>query len=259
MRAVINKMVTEEDLLRTVATAFERGWRSVKLYFMCGLPTETDEDMLAVAALAAKVIETGRRVSGTRDIKCTVSIGGFVPKAHTTFQWAGQAAADTIDHRLQVLKEAVIADRRYGRAINLRYSRGKSGVIEGLLSRGDRRLSAVIEAVWRAGGVFDGWIEHFSYGRWEQAAGEILPSLGLDVDWYTTRERTRSEVLPWQHLDAGLDADWLWQDWQDAISGANIEDCRWAGCNDCGVCDEFGTEIQIGPTGRVLLPLATRP
>jgi radical SAM family uncharacterized protein len=256
MRKVINKMVTEDDLLSTVATAFGQGWRQVKLYFMCGLPTETDEDMLAVAALAAKVIETGRRVAGTRDVRCTVSIGGFVPKPHTSFQWAAQASAETVDHRLRVLKEAVIADRRFGRAVNLRYGRGKSGVVEGLLSRGDRRLAPLVERVWRDGGVFDGWIEHFDYERWERLAAEVLEPQGLSVDWYTTRERPGTEVLPWSHLDVGLDADWLWQDWQDALGGAEVEDCRWAGCNDCGVCDAFGTEIQIGPTGRTLLPLA---
>ncbi|MDR1834139.1 MAG: TIGR03960 family B12-binding radical SAM protein [Propionibacteriaceae bacterium] len=245
LRAVINKMVTEDDLLRTVTTAFESGWRSVKLYFMCGLPTETDADMVAIAELAGKVIEVGRQVSGRRDVGCTISIGGFVPKPHTSFQWASQASAETVDHRLQVLKEAVMADRRHGRAINLRWASGKPGVVEGLLSRGDRRLAPVIERVWRGGGVFDGWREHFSYERWESACAAELEPLGLDIGWYTTRERQREEVLPWSHLEAGLDPDWLWQDWQDALVAAEVEDCRWAGCNDCGVCPLFGLDIQL--------------
>ncbi|MDR1852339.1 MAG: radical SAM protein [Propionibacteriaceae bacterium] len=257
MRAVINKMVTEDDLIRTCETAFGNGWRSVKLYFMCGLPTETDDDLLAIAALAARVIETGRRVTGTRDIHCTISIGGFVPKPHTPFQWVGQASAETIDHRLTVLKQAVIADRRYGKAINLRFAPGKPGIIEGLLARGDRRVGAVIEEVWRRGGKFDGWHEHFSYDRWAEAVKDVLGEGALE--WYTLRERKRSEVLPWDHLDAGLDRDWLWQDYQDAIAGAEVYDCRWDGCNDCGVCDTFGTDIQIGPTGRKLLPLTVAP
>ena len=255
LRKVINKMVSEDDLINTVAAAFGQGWRQVKLYFMCGLPTETDEDVLAIADLAARVIETGRRVAGTRDIRCTVSIGGFVPKPHTPFQWAAQASAETIDRRLMLLRDRIRADRRYGRAIGMRYHDGKPGMVEGLLSRGDRRVGAVIEQVWRDGGRFDGWSEHFSFERWVQAAEVGLAGTGVDLAWYTTRERGAGEVLPWDHLDAGLDRDWLWQDYQDSLSGAEVEDCRWSGCYDCGVCPELGTEIQIGPTGRSLLPI----
>ena len=255
LRRVINKMVTEEDLINTVAAAFAQGWRQVKLYFMCGLPTETDEDVLAIADMAARVIETGRKAAGTRDVRCTISIGGFVPKPHTPFQWAAQADSETIDRRLRLLKDKLRNDRRYGKAIGMRYHDGKPGVIEGLLSRGDRRVGAVIEEVWRTGGKFDGWSEHFSYYRWAAATVTALAPHGIDLDWYTTRERGQSEVLPWDHLDAGLDRDWLWQDYQDAVGGAEVEDCRWSGCYDCGVCPQFGTEIQIGPTGRSLLPL----
>ncbi len=255
LRKVINKMVSEDDLINTVAAAFSQGWRQVKLYFMCGLPTETDEDVLAIADMAARVIETGRRAAGTRDVRCTISIGGFVPKAHTPFQWVGQADVETIDRRLRMLKDKVREDRRYGRAISVRYHDGKPGQIEGLLSRGDRRVGKVIEAVWRDGGILDGWSEHFSYERWAAAAESELAPLGLDLAWYTTRERAHREVLPWDHLDAGLDREWLWQDYADAIGEASVEDCRWAGCYNCGVCPSQGTEIQIGPTGRSLLPL----
>ena len=228
---------------------------------MCGLPTETDEDVLAIADMAAHVIEAGRRAAGTRDVRCTISIGGFVPKPHTPFQWVAQADPETIDRRLRLLREKVRADRRYGRAIGVRYHDGKPGLIEGLLSRGDRRVGAVIEEVWRNGGKLDGWSEHFSFERWTEAAERALAPYGVDLAWYTTRERPQGEVLPWDHLDAGLDRDWLWQDYQDAIYGAEVEDCRWSGCYDCGVCPQFGTEIQIGPTGRSLLPLTvvTRP
>jgi radical SAM family uncharacterized protein len=255
IRRVINKTVSKEDLVRTVTTAYANGWRQVKLYFMCGLPTETDADVLEIADLAVEVIRAGREASGSKDIRCTVSIGGFVPKPHTPFQWAGQASAETIDSRLTLLRQAINADRRIGRSIGLRYHDGKPGVIEGLLSRGDRRVGKVIERVWRDGGHFDGWSEHFSYPRWTTAAAEELGSFGLDLDWYTTRERTEHEVLPWDHLDSGLDKEWLWEDWQDAISEDEVGDCRWTGCYDCGVCPTMGTEIQIGPTGRSLLPL----
>ncbi|MGN9788292.1 TIGR03960 family B12-binding radical SAM protein [Nonomuraea sp. ZG12] len=251
LRKVINKMVTEEDLIRTVTAAYSQGWRQVKLYFMCGLPTETDEDVLGIADLAKKVIKAGREASGSRDIRCTVSIGGFVPKPHTPFQWAGQTDHETVDRRLKALRDSFRGDREYSRAIGFRYHDGKPSIIEGMLSRGDRRIGAVIRNVWEDGGRFDGWSEHFSYERWMAAAAKA----GIDVDWYTVREREENEVLPWDHLDAGLDREWLWQDWQEAVNGGEVEDCRWTPCYDCGVCPTMGTEIQIGPTGRKLLPL----
>ncbi|MGW6195375.1 TIGR03960 family B12-binding radical SAM protein [Kribbella sp. NPDC055110] len=259
MRKVINKMVTEEDLIRTVAAAYSHGWRQVKLYFMVGLPTETDEDVLAIAALAKRVIETGREVSGRRDIRCTVSIGGFVPKPHTPFQWAAQLGAEETDARLAKLGAAIRSEKGYAKAIGFRYHDGKPGIIEGLLSRGDRRVGRVIEAVWRDGGRFDGWSEHFSYERWIECTDKALADEPVDLSWYTTREREYAEVLPWDHLDSGLDRDWLWEDWQDSLEedGAiEVEDCRWTPCFDCGVCPQMGTEIQIGPTGKKLLPLS---
>jgi len=259
MRKVINKMVTEEDLIRTVSAAYGHGWRQVKLYFMCGLPTETDEDVLAIADLAKKVIQTGREVSGRRDIRCTVSIGGFIPKPHTPFQWAAQLDHETTDARLAKLRDAVRKEKGYAKAIGFRYHDGKPGIVEGLLSRGDRRVGRIIEKVWRDGGRFDGWSEHFSFDRWVLASERALADEPVDLDWYTTREREYAEVLPWDHLDSGLDRDWLWEDWQDALEpdGAiEVEDCRWTPCFDCGVCPQMGTEIQIGPTGKKLLPLS---
>jgi radical SAM family uncharacterized protein len=259
MRKVINKMVTEEDLIRTVAAAYSHGWRQVKLYFMCGLPTETDEDVLAIADLAKRVIATGREVSGRNDIRCTVSIGGFVPKPHTPFQWASQLGVEETDARLAKLGAAIRSDRKYAKAIGFRYHDGKPGIIEGLLSRGDRRVGRIIEAVWRDGGRFDGWSEHFSYERWVESAEKALADEPVDLSWYTTREREYAEVLPWDHLDSGLDRDWLWEDWQDSLEedGAiEVEDCRWTPCFDCGVCPQMGTEIQVGPTGKKLLPLS---
>jgi radical SAM superfamily enzyme YgiQ (UPF0313 family) len=259
LRKVINKMVSEDDLIATVAAAYSNGWRQVKLYFMCGLPTETDEDVLQIADLAKRVIATGREVSGRGDIRCTVSIGGFVPKPHTPFQWAPQLDAETTDARLAKLRDAVRSDKKYARAIGFRYHDGKPGIVEGLLSRGDRRIGRVIEQVWRDGGRLDGWSEHFDFDRWMSAADRALADEPVDVAWYTTRERDYAEVLPWDHLDSGLDRDWLWEDWQDALEpdGAiEVDDCRWTGCFDCGVCPQMDTDIQIGPTGKQLLPLS---
>ncbi|MBG6091422.1 TIGR03960 family B12-binding radical SAM protein [Actinomadura viridis] len=256
MRKVINKMVTEDDLIRTVTTAYENGWRQVKLYFMCGLPTEEDEDVLAIADMAKRVIQAGRDATGRRDIRCTVSIGGFVPKPHTPFQWAAQCDHETVDRRLRALRDALRRDKEYGRSIGLRYHDGQPSIVEGLLSRGDRRVGRIIRAVWEDGGRFDGWSEHFSYERWTACADKALAGEPVDLDWYTVRERDEVEVLPWDHLDAGLDREWLWQDWQDAVDETEVEDCRWTPCYDCGVCPTMGTEIQIGPTGRKLLPLS---
>ncbi|MFS8103590.1 TIGR03960 family B12-binding radical SAM protein [Lentzea alba] len=256
MRRVINKMVSEEDLIRTVSAAFSNGWRQVKLYFMCGLPTEEDEDVLQIAEMAKNVIRAGRQASGRNDVRCTISIGGFVPKPHTPFQWAPQCDPDIVDDRLRKLREAVNADRSLGRNIGMRYHDGKPSLIEGLLSRGDRRIGKVIEAVWRDGGRFDGWSEHFSYDRWTAKAAEQLEPLGVDLAWFTTREREELEVLPWDHLDSGLDKEWLWADWQDALDEREQDDCRWTPCFDCGVCPAMGTDIEVGPTGRKLLPIS---
>ncbi|GLZ39673.1 TIGR03960 family B12-binding radical SAM protein [Actinokineospora sp. NBRC 105648] len=258
LRRVINKMVSEEDLIRTVSAAYANGWRQVKLYFMCGLPTETDEDVLQIAEMAKNVIRAGRVASGRKDIRCTISIGGFVPKPHTPFQWAAQCDADVVDSRLRKLREAVNSDRdrSLGRNIGMRYHDGKPSIIEGLLSRGDRRVGRVIERVWRDGGRFDGWSEHFSYQRWTSSAAAELVPLNVSLGWYTTREREEAEILPWDHLDSGLDKEWLWDDWQDALDSREQDDCRWTPCFDCGVCPAMGTDIEIGPTGRKLLPIS---
>jgi len=255
IRRVINKMVSEEDLIRTVSEAFAQGWRQVKLYFMCGLPTEEDDDVVQIAAMAHNVIRAGRAASGSNDVRCTISIGGFVPKPHTPFQWAAQAHPDVVDARLRKLREAVNADRKLGRNVGMRYHDGQPSLIEGLLARGDRRVGRVIERVWREGGRFDGWTEHFSYQRWVDACTAELEPLGISLDWYTTRERDRDEVLPWDHLDSGLERDWLWDDWQDALAAREQDDCRWTPCFDCGVCPSTGTDIEVGPSGTTLLPL----
>ena len=224
---------------------------------MCGLPTETDEDVAAIARVARRVIEAGRAASGRRDIRCTVSIGGFVPKPHTPFQWAAQCDHETVDARLRKLRAAINADRSLGRNIGMRYHDGEPSLVEGLLSRGDRRVGAVIRKVWEDGARFDGWSETFSFERWARCAARALDGEGVDLAWYTTRARPYDEVLPWDHLDAGLDRDWLWQDWLAAIDpeADEVEDCRWTPCFECGVCPSMDTAIETGPTGQRLLPL----
>ena len=184
--------------------------------------------------------------------------GAAIEAVHRVDQ-AAQLGAHETDARLAKLREAIRSDRRFASAIGFRYHDGKPGIIEGLLSRGDRRVGAVIERVWRDGGRFDGWREHFSYDNWLAACEAELPAYGVDLAWYTTRERGQSEVLPWDHIDSGLDKDWLWADWQDALDDVEQDDCRWTPCFDCGVCPQLGTHIQIGPTGKQLLPLTVIP
>ena len=248
-------MVSEEDLIRTVTTAYAAGWRQVKLYFMCGLPTETDEDVLQIAEMAKNVIRAGTR--GHRQPRH--------PLHRLDRRLRAQAAhAVPVGRRSSTTRPPTpgwpscatpsASDRQFAKAIGFRYHDGKPGTIEGLLSRGDRRIGAVIRRVWEEGARFDGWSEHFSFDRWMAAADHALAGTGVDVAWYTTRERGQSEVLPWDHLDSGLDKEWLWQDWQDALSEVEVDDCRWTPCFDCGVCPQMGTDIQVGPTGATLLP-----
>ena len=227
------------------------GWRQVKLYFMCGLPTETDEDVLQIADLAKKVIRAGREATGQprhplhrldRRLRAQAAHAVPVGRASSITRPPTRGSAK--------LRDAIRADRNFAKAIGFRYHDGKPGTVEGLLCRGDRRIGEVIRAAWEDGGRFDGWSEHFSYDRWMAAADRGLAGTGVDVDWYTTREREQAEVLPWDHLDSGLDKEWLWEDWQDALAEVEVDDCRWTPCFDCGVCPQMGTDIQVGPTGR---------
>jgi radical SAM family uncharacterized protein len=236
MRRVINKMVDEDDMLRTAETAFANGWRHIKLYFMIGLPTETDADVLAIADLGLKVLALGKQYG--RKNKVTVSVGGFVPKPHTPFQWASQDGPEQIQRKLDLIKARVASDRN----LNLRYHDAKPGVLEGMLARGDRRVADAIERAFHLGARMDGWDECFDYDLWMRAFAEA----GLDVGWYTTRERDEHEVFPWEHLDSGLEREWLWKDWTDATLDREVEDCRWTPCYDCGVCPSLGLETQTG-------------
>jgi radical SAM family uncharacterized protein len=235
MRQVINKLITEEDLYGAVESAFSQGWRRVKLYFLTGLPTETDEDTLGIAALARNCVAVGRAHS--RSASVTASVGGFVPKPQTPFQWYGQDTIASLQHKIGLLREATHRDK----GVQLRWHDPKASLAEGIASRGDRRVGAAIEAVWRRGGTFQEWSEHFSLDLWTEA----MASCGLSIDWYVHRPRDRDEVLPWSHVSAGLHEDFLWQEWQDALSAAGTPDCRWTPCYDCGACTGYGLEHVV--------------
>ena len=235
MRQVINKLIREEDLYSAVDAAFSQGWRRVKLYFLIGLPTERDEDVLAIAELGARCVEIGRRHQ--RSVTVVASVGGFVPKPHTPFQWFGQDTMDEHRRKVALLREA----GRGTRGLTIRWHDPEASAVEGIASRGDRRVGAVIERVWRAGGTFQEWSEHFDLGLWEQA----LEAEGLSLDQVVHRHRDRDEALPWDHISAGLHRDFLWDDWEEALAGAGLEDCRWTPCYDCGACTDLGLEHVV--------------
>ncbi|NND73510.1 MAG: TIGR03960 family B12-binding radical SAM protein [Ilumatobacter sp.] len=235
LRTVINKLIVEEDLYGAVESAFSQGWTRLKLYFLIGLPTETDDDVLGIAELAKNCVKIGRR--HTTRASVTVSVGGFVPKAHTPFQWFGQNTREELQRKVQLLRSAT---RRAGN-VNVKWHDPAATTAEGVVSRGDRRLGAVIERVWRDGGTFQEWGEQFDLDRWTAA----LDAEGLSLDWFVFRHRRADEVLPWAHLSAGLHHDFLWDDWQAALAESGIEDCRWTPCYDCGVCTGYGIEHVV--------------
>lgn len=234
LRNVINKLITEEDLYAAVDAAYSQGWRRVKLYFLTGLPTEMDADTHGIAELAREVVKIGKR--HTKGASATVSLGGFVPKAHTPFQWFGQNGANELQRKITLVRDALRKS-----AAQLRWHDPAATFAEGIVSRGDRRIGAVIERVWRDGGTFQEWSEHFQLGRWIDA----MAAEGLDPDWYVTRHRTEDEILPWDHIAAGLHRDFLWNDWQAALAEHGLPDCRWTPCYDCGVCTDYALEHVV--------------
>jgi len=164
-----------------------------------------------------------------------------VPKAHTPFQWFGQNTLEELRRKLGLLRDATAR----ARGVQLKWHDPRASLAEGIASRGDRRIGRVIEWVWRHGGVFQEWGEHFDLALWEEG----MAACGLSIDWYVHRHRDLDEVLPWDHISAGLHKDFLWQDWRAALEGAGVEDCRWTPCYDCGVCTGYGIEhVVASPT-----------
>lgn len=235
MRQVINKLIREEDLYGAVESAYSQGWRRVKLYFLTGLPTETDIDTLGIAELARNCVEIGKKYN--KSASATASVGGFVPKPFTPFQWFGQNTEVELQRKVNLLRD----DLRRSRGVQFKWHDPKATLVEGILSRGDRRLGPVIEDVWRNGGIFQEWSEFFNRDLWVDA----MERAGLSVDDYAHRHRHEDEVLPWDHLSAGLHKDFLWQDWRDALDEVGLEDCRWTPCYDCGACTGYGIEHVV--------------
>lgn len=234
LRDVINKGVTEEDLNTALSAAFSAGWNQVKLYFMIGLPTETDEDIKGIIETAGRVVDLYRSIRGKGGIKVTVSVSSFVPKAHTPFQWFPQNSKIELER-----KQALLRSIPRPKSISLQYHDARISHIEAVFSRGDRRLSKLIEHAWRKGAKFDGWTEWFRYDLWM----ESLRELGFDDALYAQRERNFGEILPWDHLSVGVNKSYLLEEWLKAMEMVTTEDCRLKNCGLCGVCQNL--EVQI--------------
>jgi len=243
MRRSINKRVTEDDLLKTASLAFQKGWTGLKLYFMLGLPGETDEDARAIGELMNKVYAEGSK-SGRRTPQLRVNLSTFVPKPHTPLQWVARETEEKLSARHEILRQAV---RR--KAIKLSWPDPRVSRLEAALSRGDRRLGRVIHRAWQLGCMFDSWGEHFDYAKWQQA----FEDSGVDPDFYAQRERGLDEPLPWDHIDVGVTASFLKEEYRRAFAAEETVDCRDEGCNVCGmqsrdpVCKEKAASTGIRP------------
>lgn len=226
LRDAINKNVTEEDLLRSCAVAFSGGWSAVKLYFMLGLPTETDEDVIGIADLAEKVYKTWRETTSEpkRGVRITVSTAFFVPKPHTAFQWEPQITMEEYRRRVQLLR-----DNMKSRSVIYNWHDTDTSYLEAVFARGDRRLAEVVEAAWRKGAKFDSWSEYFNFGRWMDTFKEC----GIDPDFYAVRKRSGEEVLPWSMVSTSVSTQFLWQEWEQCEKAAITPDCR-KQCMGCG-------------------------
>jgi radical SAM family uncharacterized protein len=225
LRRVINKNTPEDELLETAAIAFKRGWTGLKLYFMLGLPTETDEDVAEIVRLVEKVRALGKQAGG-KVPNLRVSAATFVPKPHTPFQWVGQTDENQIYTRHEILRQGL---RRLG--IKLSWQEPKASLLEAVMSRGDRRLGAAIYQAWKSGATFDAWNDHFNYENWQGA----FTGSGLDPAFYAYRQRAMEERLPWSHIDAGVSTAFLKKEYHSATEGKETPDCRHDACNICGL------------------------
>lgn len=236
LRDIINKNVTEEDLERAVRAAFEAGWRRCKLYFMMGLPGETDEDIIAIAELADHVLDIAREVvpKGQRGgLSVSISVAVFIPKAWTPFQWCAQLDDDEVKRRQQLLLKSV-----RNKAVRVHYHDAETSLIEAVLSRGGRALAPVILGAWERGQRFDAWSEHFDLNRWLDAAA----ACGIDLREVAHEEFSLDARLPWEHTSPGVSRGFLEREWRRALAGKTTADCTRESCTGCGVCPTLGAE-----------------
>ena len=238
LREVINKPIPSQELLELVDAVYRRGWRQIKLYFMIGQPTETEEDVLAIAHLARAVLDVGRKYHRNK-AQVRVSVSTFVPQPHTPFQWAALDPPDLIRHKQRLLRQAF----GHTRGIIYNWNDPQESLLEAALTRGDRRVGRAILTAWQNGCRFDAWHEHFKPEIWEAA----FRTHNLDMHWYATRPRDADEVFPWDHIETGVSRAWLWADWQAALRGEVKVDCRHV-CHGCGILRTFAEMRRTGLT-----------
>ena len=226
LRDVINKNVEEEDLYSSIKAALEGGWKKIKLYFMVGLPTETEEDVEGIVRLVSKVDHMGRETTG-RKININISISAFVPKPNTPFQWEAQEEREALSKKMRYLK-----NRLNWRNISFSYPDINRIYLEAVFARGDRRLGEVLERAHYLGCKFDSWREHFNFETWQQAFSES----GLCMEFYANRVRQEEEILPWDHISCGVKKEYLLKEKERALRGETTPDCRFENCAGCGVC-----------------------
>ncbi len=234
MRDVINKGVTEENIMDACSNAFKNGWSKVKLYFMLGLPTETDEDLAGIVDLAMRIKNLYHDIRGRYDCRITVSVSSFVPKPFTPFQWMPQCTVAEVERKQQYLKK-LFTDRH----IRYVYHDAKTGYLEAVLARGDRKIGQVIYTAWKKGCIYDGWTEFFQYDRWMEAFEECH----VNPDLYANRDRDEYEAEPWDHIDCGVTKDFLRKEWRMAQRGVHTFDCRRKPCNGCAVCPALDVKL----------------
>jgi len=233
LRTVINKGITEEDLLHNAFEIYSAGWRLIKLYFMIGLPSETMEDVQGIVDLAAKVKREGKKAGSGGDVN--VSVGSFVPKPHTPFQWEPQIPYEEILEKQQVLRAELKKKR-----LHFKWQDAPLSVLEGVFARGDRRLGSVLLKARQLGCRFDSWGEHFNFRKWQDA----FAAAGLDPHFYL-RGRDVDEPLPWDHLDPGVTREFLYDELQKSRRGVRTEDCRTGKCTGCGVCNFETVKVTL--------------
>jgi radical SAM superfamily enzyme YgiQ (UPF0313 family) len=231
LRGVINKPIANEDLLTVAGEVYSRGWKTIKLYFMIGHPTQTLDDVAAIVDLATAVRAVGRRELG-RKAQVNVGVSTLVPKPHTPFQWVPLAEEEEIRAQQDYLKENL-----RGPGLKLNWNNYQETLLEAALSRGDRRLGVVIQRAWQLGARFDGWSDQFNTEAWRQAFREA----GLEIGFYTRRPRSLEEVLPWDHIDAGVTKEFLARDYEASLRGEVRLDCR-EQCYACGILTAFREE-----------------
>ncbi len=234
LRDVINKNITEKDIIDTVSNAFLLGWQVVKLYFMIGLPTETDDDLEAIVDLVKRIKTVNRK--NRRKSQINVSIATFIPKSHTPFQWSSQISLEESKYKINWLKKKLKIS-----GIRFKWQNPEVSIIEGLWARGDRRLNRLLVDAYTKGCKFDGWSDKFRYRLWEASFKEKR----VDIDFFTIRDRDISEPLPWDHIDTMVSKDFLISEWNKAQEGLHTIDCRNGHCSQCGVCDFEAIKPQV--------------